>query len=60
MGLPSLSVTVTVPSSATVTLASAGNVGFASLTAFSTAAFSSFVKFEGSFTSTGFSGAFNS
>ena len=60
MGLPSLSVTVTVPSLPTVTFASAGRSLFASLTAFSTASFSSFVKFEGSFTSTGFSGAFNS
>ncbi len=57
--LPSLSVTVTVPSLPTSTFASAGNFGFASLTAFSTAFFSSSVNLDGSFTSTGFSGAFN-
>ena len=55
--LPSLSVTVTEPSSPTVTFASAGNVGFASLTAFSTAFFSSSVNLDGSFTSTGAFGA---
>ena len=55
--LSSLSVTVTVPSLPTVTFASAGNVGFAFLTASSTAPFSSFVKLVGSFTSTGLAGA---
>ena len=57
IGLPSLSVTVTVPSLPTVTFASAGNVGFAVLTASSTAPFSSFVKLDGSLTSTGLAGA---
>ena len=52
-----MSVTVTVPSFPTVTVASVGNVGFASLTAFSTAFFSSSVKLDGSLTSTGFVGA---
>ena len=51
--LPSLSVTVTVPSLPTSTFASAGNVGFAFLTASSTLPFSSSVKLDGSFTSTG-------
>ena len=51
--MPSLSVTVTDPSSPTVTFAPSGNFGFASLTAFSTAFFSSSVNLDGSFTSTG-------
>ena len=57
--LPSLSFTVTVPSSATSIVASAGNFGFASLTAFLTASFSSSVNLDGLATSV-FSGAFNS
>ena len=56
--MPSLSVTVTVPSSPTVTFASAGKSGFAFLTASSTAFFSSSVNLDGSFTSV-FSGAFS-
>ena len=55
--MSSLSFTVTVPSSATVTFASAGRSLFASLTAFSTAFFSSSVNLDGSFTSTGSAGA---
>ena len=54
---PSLSVTVTVPSSATVIVASFGRFGFASFTASSTAFFSSGVNLDGSFTSTGVFGA---
>ena len=51
--LPSLSFTVTVPSLPTVTFASFGRSGFAFLTASSTLPFSSSVKLDGSFTSTG-------
>ena len=58
ISLPSLSFTVTFPSLPTSTVAPSGNVGFAFLTASSTAFFSSGVKLDGSFTSTGFSGAF--
>ena len=57
ISLPSLSVTVTDPSFPTVTFASAGNLGFASFTAFLTASFSSSVKWDGSATSTGVVGA---
>ena len=57
ISLPSLSVTVTVPSFPTVTVASFGRFGFASLTASSTAFFSSSVRLDGSFTSTGAFGA---
>ena len=49
--MPSLSVTVTVPSLPTVTFASFGRSGFAFLTASSTLPFSSSVKFDGSDTS---------
>ena len=55
--LPSLSFTVTVPSLPTSIVAPSGNVGFAFLTASSTAFFSSGVKLDGSFTSTGSAGA---
>ena len=57
ISLPFASVTVTVPSSATVIVASFGKFGFASLTAFSTAFFSSSSNLDGSFTSTGVAGA---
>ena len=53
ISLPSLSVTVTVPSLPTVTFASFGRSGFAFLTASSTLPFSSSVNLDGSFTSTG-------
>ena len=55
--MPSLTVTVTVPSFATVIVAFAGRFGFAFLTASFTLAFSSSVKLDGSFTSTGVVGA---
>ena len=57
ISLPSLSVTVTVPSFPTVIFASFGRFGFASLTASSTAVFSSGVKLDGFFTPTGAFGA---
>ena len=60
ISLPSLSFTVTLPSSATSIVASAGNFGFAFLTASSTAFFSSGVNLDGSATSIGLAGAFNS
>ena len=54
---PSLSFTVTAPSLPTSIVVSFGNVGLASLTASSTAFFSSFVRLDGSFTPTGAFGA---
>ena len=57
ISFPSLSVTVTDPSFPTVTFASFGRSGFAFLTASSTSFFSSGVKLDGSFTSTGSVGA---
>ena len=57
ISFPSLSFTVTVPSSATSMFASAGRFGFASLTAFLTSSFSFGVKLDGLATSTGFAGA---
>ena len=57
ISFPSLSVTVTDPSLPTVTVASAGRFGFASLTAFLTASFSSSVNLDGSATTSGSAGA---